>query len=78
MKIHVATGNSAKEIRKYLKEVHGVEEGHDIFFLAQALAFLIHTTSADKLSVLLKHQGNRFALRKLRACLDLLDKVFSL
>ena len=78
MKRHNITGNSAKEIRRHLQETYGLEEGEDIFFLAQTLAFLVHDTSVEKLSILIKLHRHRFALRKLRAVLVLLDKVFTL
>jgi hypothetical protein len=75
---HQITGNSAKELRKHLRDVYHLEEGEDIFYLAQVLAFLVHDTPVEKLSASVKLQRNRFAIRKLRAVLDLLDKVFTL
>ncbi len=75
---HRITGASAQEIRKYLKENYGLDEGEDIFYLAQILAFLVHDTSVEKISFALKSQRNRFAIRKLQAVLSLLNKVFSI
>lgn len=75
---HQITGSSAKDLRKFLKETQGLEEGEDVFYLAQVLSFLIHDTPVEKLSTALRSQRNRFALRKLKAVMALLDKVFVL
>lgn len=75
---HQITGTSAKELRNYLRETLALEEGEDIFYLAQVLAFLVHDTPVEKLSSAVRVPRNRFAFRKLKAVLSLLDKVFSL
>ena len=72
---HSSTGTSARRIRQYLREVEGLKPGEDLFFLAQALAFLIHDTPADITNAALRSSArDRFALRKLKASINLLEK----
>lgn len=78
MKNKNVTGASVRELRKFLAEKEGLQEGEDIFYLAQALAFMLHSTHIEKLSTLLKTTRHRFAVRQLIAATSLLAKVFSL
>jgi len=75
-KTHSATGASARRVRTHLRDAENLQPGEDLFFLAQSLAFLIHDTPANLISSAMKESHNKFALRKLKASLALLDKVF--
>jgi hypothetical protein len=72
------TGASVRNLRKFLSEEEGLTEDEDIFYLAQSLAFMLHSMHIEKLSFLMKSNRHRFALRKLISVLSLISKVFSL
>ena len=74
---HIATGASARKLREHLKVSEGLAPGEDLFFLSQCLAFLVHDTEANLISSGIRVPHNRFAVRKLRAALDMIDKVFA-
>jgi len=77
-KVHVATGVDAHELRKFCIRHQGVSEGDVVFHLAQCLAFLIQGTDATSLSRGAKVPKNRFAVRKLKSTLKMLDEVFGI
>jgi hypothetical protein len=67
----------AEDARRMRSEMaaRGIQEGEDIFYLSQVLAFLLMDTQASRISEHLTPK-NRFILRKLRASLELMNKVF--
>lgn len=67
----------AEDARRMRAEMaaRGIPEGEDVFYLSQVLAFLLMDTSASCISDHLTPK-NRFILRKLRASLELVNKVF--
>lgn len=75
---HLETKNAAQDIRAHIQQTYSISEGDDLLLLANVFVYLVHSTPVDKLSALLRTQSNRYVLRKLRACLDLLHKVFAL
>jgi len=74
----VETKKAAQDIREHIQQRYATPEGEDLLFLADVFVYLVHSTPVDKLSVMLRTQSNRYVLRKLKACLDLLHKVFVL
>ena len=75
-KIHVATGADAARISEFLRNELDVQDGSEVFHLAQCLAFLILGKDATRLAEQLSVPKNRYALRKLRSTLRMLDSVF--
>ncbi len=73
---HVATGAAARRLKQWVVSSNDVVEGEEVFYLAQALSFLIHDSSASSLSQSLLLPRNKFAIRKLRSALSLLESVF--
>lgn len=76
-KVHVATGAHSAALKKYLVEDQGVDEEDVVFHLAQCLAFIIQGTNARVLAKRARVTRNRFAWRKLRSTLNMLEEVFS-
>lgn len=72
--VHVATATLARELRSLLAS-KGIPEGEDIFYLAQALAFMVHGTQASLLFSALRQTKHRFALRKLKSVISLIETV---
>ena len=75
-RVHVATGADAYELRKFCLRHLAVDDGDVVFHLAQCLAFLIQGSDATELSRNAKILKNKFAVRKLRAALKMLDEIF--
>jgi hypothetical protein len=75
-KLHVATGVDSHEIRLFCTQSQGVDEGDVVFHLAQCLAFLIQGSDATSLFKHAKVPRNKFAIRKLRSTLRMMDEVF--
>jgi hypothetical protein len=71
----IATGKHARELREWAKE-RGLEKGDDLFFIAQSLAFLIYDTHASEIALALRNPASRFALRKIKSALSILDQGF--
>lgn len=75
-KVHVATGTHAQELRRFCRRHHGIDEDDVVFHLAQCLAFLIQGSDASVLAERVQVSRNRFAIRKLRSTIKMLDVVF--
>lgn len=75
-RVHVATGSDAKKLKSFVVDELAVRDGSETFHIAQCLSFLLLGTDASTLSKQLKVPKNKFALRKLRAALAMLDSVF--
>lgn len=75
-KIHVATGADSYELSAYCVRHQGVIPSDVVFHVSQCLAFLVQGSDATLLSERVKVPRNKFALRKLKAALKMLDEVF--
>lgn len=75
-KIHVATGMDALQLRGFVHLEQGVPDEDVIFHIAQCLSFLIQGSDAESLAVRSKVGKNRFAIRKLKSTLTMMDEVF--
>tara|TARA_Y100000310_G_scaffold341234_1_gene439737 strand:- start:2120 stop:2377 length:258 start_codon:yes stop_codon:yes gene_type:complete len=74
-KAHVATGMDAQELLGFVTLKQGVTEDDAIFHIAQSLSFLIQGSTVSDLKRGMSHPKNKFAIRKLKACLRTLDIV---
>jgi len=74
--VHVATGADSSDIRNHCVRHHGVKEADVVFHLAQCLSFLLQGSDATTLSAHYNIPKNRFAIRKLKSTLRMLNEVF--
>ena len=76
-KIHITTGADSAQIKDFCIREQGIEPDDVVFHLAQCLSFLIQGSDATVLSDRATLSKNRFALRKLRATLRMMEEVFA-
>lgn len=75
-RIHVATGTDAHDLQEFCVAQQRVDEGDVVFHMAQCLAFLIQGSDATSLAKHARIPKNKFAVRKLKSTLKMLDEVF--
>ena len=74
--VHVATGMDAFRIRRFCTTELGIPDEDVVFYVAQCLAFLLQGSDATLLSQRAAIARNKFAIRKLRSTLNMMNDVF--
>lgn len=69
---------AASRIVDLLRQEYSVPKGEEVFFLSHVLAHLLLAETAQNLSLKLKQQTHRFAIRKLKASIQVLSVISSL